>query len=68
MQRGPHDGADQHHEAALRAQGGYGTVGRLEITLRQRKEKQEQDAHDGGETNAPSKQRRQHKQSMIQSC
>ena len=35
--------------------------------MRQREEKHQQDAHDCGDTHAPSKQRRQHKKSMIQS-
>src|SRR5215510_3601987 len=41
-------------------------MGRLEISMRQRKEEHQEDAHDGGGAHASSKQR-QHKQSMIQS-
>ena len=64
---GPENGKSQHQEGASGAQVGYRPVRCLEVAMRQREEKQQYNAHYGRKTDASSKQRRQHKKSMIQS-
>src|SRR5215469_3873483 len=66
-QGGLDDGKNQYQKCPFGTQRSRGPVSGLEIALRQREQEHEQNAHRCKNTDATSRQRRQHKQSMNQS-
>jgi hypothetical protein len=61
-------GQQQDQERSFRAQGGGGTMRGLERPVNEREEEQGQHTDGRKDAYVSSIQRRQHKQSMIQSC